>query len=80
MIDKLKLWAENVSKNKKGIDKRIFDDLLKSVYSRLETSGYDNTIMWLKKNVESTNTQYQGVHFLATNSKQIKDKLWSLNK
>ena len=76
-------WANKVSKNKKGLDKEIFDGLIKIVLPRLERDGYTKTYNYLnEKCVKSggRNDMMAGVILLRNNSKTIKDKLWGLNK
>ena len=77
----LEEWIEKVSNNKRGLDKQMFDDLMKNVYFRLEKNGYEHTFNWLKENYEKgIQHKMVGVVLLAQNSKIVKDKLWSLNK
>lgn len=74
-------WSEKVSANKKGADKLLFDDLIKIVKRRLEINGYEMTMQYLGDNyIQGKGSTMVGGHFLSTNSKLIKDKLWSLNK
>jgi hypothetical protein len=81
MKEELREWASKVSQSKKNLDKRMFDDLVKNVLFRLNKNGYEDTFKWLNDNYEKgINHQRVGPYLLATNSKQVKDKLWSLNK
>lgn len=81
MIEELKKWAKKVSENKKNLDRKMFDDLMIWVINRLEKEGYDNTLNWLDDNYEKgINNNMVGPYILATNSKQIRDKLWGLNR
>ena len=81
MIEELKRWALKVSENKNNLDRNMFDDLLKNVIFRLNKFGYEEIIKWLNENYEKgINHNMVGPHLLATNSKQIRDKLWSLKR
>jgi len=74
-------WAKKVSENKSNLDRGMFDDLMKLILVKLDKDGYDDTMRYLNKNYEGgTGSRMVGVHLFSTNSKQIKDKLWSLNK
>lgn len=74
-------WAENVSNNKKDLDKMIFDDVLKYTLSRLDNSGFDKTYEWLKENYEKgINNSMKGPVLLARNSEILRAKLWSLKR
>ena len=81
MINILKEWAEKVSISKKGMDKEMFDEIVKQTITRLEKDGYDKTYSWLNRNyIEGQGNRMQGVIWLTNNSKQIKDKLWSISR
>ncbi len=78
---KLKEWAEKVSKTKKELDKDIFDDLIKQTLTRLENKGYEETMKGLKEHyLGGMNHRMVGPKLLSKSSKQVKDKLWSLNR
>lgn len=81
MIEELKAWAEKARLNKKGLDKKIFDDIMKIVLSRLEKEGYKPTFDYLQDNcIKGQDSRMNGVILLRNNSKLIKDKMWSLNR
>ncbi len=81
MIEHLKDWAEKVSSTKKGLDKNMFDDVVKYTITKLGKYGYAKTRVWLCENyVKGEGHQMVGVVLLRNNSKQVMDKLWSLNK
>ena len=74
-------WANKVSLNKKGLDKTMFNELVLATISRFEKEGYKETWDWLNDNyIKGEGNLMNGVILLRNNSKQIRDKLWSLNK
>jgi len=74
-------WANKVSLNKKGLDKTMFNELVLATISRFEKEGYKRTWDWLNDNyIKGEGNLMNGVILLRNNSKQIRDKLWSLNK
>jgi len=79
--DLLKEWADKVSSNKEGLDKEMFDEIIKRTIRQLKESGYEKTMSKLKEDcVKGKGNMMCGVILLRNNSKQIKDKLWGLNK
>lgn len=80
-LEDLKAWEKKVSENKKGLDKGMFDDLMKNVYDRLDRYGYKEIWNYLNDDVVKGEGRMEvGVILLRNNSRQIKDKLWSLNR
>lgn len=81
MYNRLKEWAKKVSKTKKDMDKRMFDDVVDTTLRRLKTEGYEKTWAYLNNHyVKGKGNRMVGVILLRNNSKQVRDKLWSLNK
>ena len=81
MEKKLIEWSRKVRLNKKKLDRDMFDCLIKNILSRLEKDGYEKTFNYLKENYEKgKGNRMVGVILLRNNSKQIKDKLWSLER
>lgn len=81
MINKLKEWAEKIRINKKGLDKEMFDELIKQTVNKLEKEGYQKTFSFLNEHyIKGQGNRMNGVILLTNNSKQIKDKLWSISR
>ena len=74
-------WIVNVSANKHALDKKMFDDLIKVTKGRLEREGFEPTWRWLDQNyIHGIGHKMVGPALLAKNSKEIKDKLYSLQQ
>lgn len=81
LLEELLEWAKKVSSNKKDLDKTIFDELIKATITRLDNVGYHIAFDWLQEHYDKGERNLMnGVILLRNNSKQIKDKLWSLNQ
>jgi hypothetical protein len=79
MIEQLNEWAVKVRAQKKELDQRMFDDMMKITRDKLTREGYAPTREWLKKNALIIDNRV-GPILLAQNGKLIMDKLWSLNQ
>lgn len=81
MKEQLQEWAEKISANKKGLDKEMFNEIIKRTIKMLNEKEYQETYNWLNEQYnKGINNQMKGPHLLATTSKTIKDKLWSINR
>ena len=79
MNEEFQEWIVKVGKNKKNLDKMMFDDLIKNVVRRLEAEGEEAVMKYLDDNYRKCADSYMvGPKLLASNSKLIRDKLWSM--
>lgn len=72
-------WAEKVRKGKKDLDQKMFDDIMKQVQARAARG--EDARAWLEKQYkEFAGSRFVGGRLMETNSKLIRDKMWSIER